>query len=519
MIVFALVKVGKLFFWPMPQPDFVKTRSHMDDLFRLQRILVLGDVILDRYLWGEVDRVSPEAPVPVIVEGPTTELLGGALNVARNLVAAGARAEMIGVVGYDEDGVRVRALMKDIGISAAGVLRDKTRRTTVKTRVMSRGQQLFRLDRESPGPYTSATETKLIADIRKRLVRCGGLIISDYRKGVLTKPVIQAAIAAARKQGVPVVVDPKVEDFAFYRGAEYLTPNLKEASAAVGRSLSGGADIENAGRALVRKFGGKGILITRGHEGVSLVTGKKSVHVPARAREVFDVTGAGDTFISHFALALVSGLQVAEAARVANAAAGVAVSKLGAVTVSPQELAGALGAQAGLSKVRSAEDLRLTLEHLRAQKQRVVLTNGCFDLFHAGHVHLLHEARALGDALIVAINTDASVRRIKGKPRPILPESERAAVLSALTVVDYVVFFDEDSPERLISLLRPDVLVKGQQSGRVIGRDLVSSYGGKTVELPLFDASSTGEVVKKIRDGSGPGRAKPTAKRRKKKNL
>lgn len=515
MIVFALVKVGKLFFVFMAQLDFLKARSHALDRFRRQRILVLGDVILDRYLWGEVDRVSPEAPVPVVVEGPTTELLGGALNVARNLVAAGARAEMVGVIGFEDVGRRVHELMKEIGISVGGVVRDRNRPTTVKTRIMSRGQQLFRLDRETTGPYGAATEKKLIEAVRKRVPRCGGLIISDYKKGVVTESVVRAAIAAAHRQGIPVIVDPKVEDFAFYRGADYLTPNLKEASAAIGRVLGTEADIQTAGRALVRKFRGKGILITRGHEGVSLIAPPRSVHVQARAQEVFDVTGAGDTFISHFALGLVSGLDPAEAAHIANAAAGVAVSKLGAVTVSPGELAAALGSQGGLSKVRSVEDLRFTLEHLRAQKQRIVLTNGCFDLFHAGHVHLLHEARALGDVLVVAVNTDASVRRIKGKPRPILPEPERAAVLSALAVVDYVVFFDEDSPERLIGQLRPDVLVKGKQKGGVVGRGLVSSYGGKTVELPLFDVSTTGEVVRKIREGSGAKRARASASRKK----
>jgi D-beta-D-heptose 7-phosphate kinase/D-beta-D-heptose 1-phosphate adenosyltransferase len=491
------------------------SRSAALERFKSQRLLVFGDIILDRYLWGDVDRISPEAPVPVVRQSRTSDVAGGALNVARNLVAAGARAEMVGVIGDDEDGRVVAGLMRDLGIPRRGLVVDPTRPTTLKTRVMTRGQQLLRLDREVAGAYGAQVEAKLLAAVRGALKHCDAVVISDYGKGVVSAGLVREVIAAAHKAGVPVVVDPKHTDFRHYLGADYLTPNLREAVAAAGKQLENVETIVAEGRRLLAKYKGRGIVITRGHEGVSLISRAAPVHIPARAREVFDVTGAGDTFISHFTLGLAAGFTPTDAARIGNAAAGVSVSKLGAVTVAPEELAAALGAPPGLSKVRTVEDLALTFDHLRDQHRRIVFTNGCFDLFHAGHVRMLHEARALGDALVVAVNTDASVRRIKGKPRPILPEDERAAVLSSLAVVDYVVFFGEDSPERLIRRLRPDVLAKGRQDGEsIVGAEIVRAYGGRVAELPLYQASSTGELVKKIRRAPRAGERRGSGRKR-----
>lgn len=499
-IVFAMAEASKLFFPAMPLTSLELTRTAALERFSDQRLLVFGDIILDRYLWGDVDRISPEAPVPVLIENRTTDVAGGALNVARNLVAAGAGAEMVGVIGDDAEGRLVRDLMERLGVSVAGLVVDASRPTTLKTRIMTRGQQLLRLDREVSGAFTPRIEEKLLAAARRVLRGCTGVIISDYGKGVVAAELTRRIIELAHSHGVQVVVDPKRADFRHYLGADYLTPNLREANAAAGEALEGNEAIERGGRRLMRKYKGRGIVITRGHEGVSLITRHDPVHIPTQAREVFDVTGAGDTFISHFALALAAGIPPAGAARIGNAAAGVAVSKLGAVTVAPEELAAALGASRALSKVRTADDLALTFDHLREQHKKIVFTNGCFDLFHAGHVRMLHEARALGDVLVVALNTDASVRRIKGKPRPILPEDERAAVLSSLAVVDYVLFYEEDSPEKLIRRLRPDILAKGRQDGEtIVGADLVRGYGGRVVELPLFQTSSTGELVEKIR--------------------
>ncbi len=492
-----------------PRPRFAPTnlasKANSFDPEHLHRLagrhlLVVGDIILDRYVWGEVGRISPEAPVPVVLQSRISDVLGGGMNVARNVVAAGGKALMVGVIGDDEEGRRILELMAELGLNRRGVIADAERPTVLKTRIMSGGQQLLRLDREKTGSYSKRIEKALIQAIKSLLPDSDGVIISDYRKGVVTRGVVQAAVESAHRLGLPVVVDPKATDFRLYLGADYLTPNLKEASEAAGATLNTRGLIVREGRKLIRRYKGRGIVITRGHEGLSLIAEGEPLHIAARAREVFDVTGAGDTFTAHFMLGLTAGFSPAEAAGIGNAAAGVAVSKLGAVTVSPQELASAMGGPDALSKIRTAEDLRLIADHLRARRRRIVFTNGCFDLFHAGHVQLLHEARALGDVLIVALNTDRSVRRIKGPPRPVLPARERAAVLSALADVDYVVFFDEDTPARLLSKLHPDVLVKGMKQGEtIIGANIVRNYGGEIVELPLFEASTTGELVRKIR--------------------
>ncbi|MBI1785446.1 D-glycero-beta-D-manno-heptose-7-phosphate kinase [Candidatus Sumerlaeota bacterium] len=471
-------------------------------LSRLQghRLLVVGDLLLDRYVWGEVERISPEAPVPVVRQSRISDLMGGAMNVARNIIAAGGSAVVVGVMGEDAEAKQIEQLMKSIGLPGEGIVRSSLRPPTLKTRIMAGGQQLLRLDREETGSYSSAVERELIENVRRTISRCEGVVISDYRKGTVTPKLIRAVTAFAKRKSIPVVVDPKVPNFRIYRGADYLTPNLKEASEAAGRPLAGDAAIEAMGRKLRQSYGGRGIVITRGAEGLSYIGRGKPIHIPTQAREVFDVTGAGDTLIAHFTLALAAGFSPEEAARIGNVAAGVAVSKLGAVTVSPHELAAAMGGERNLCKVRSIDDLRLLTDHLRSEGRQIVLTNGCFDLFHAGHVRLLHEARALGDVLIVALNTDQSVRRIKGAPRPILPASERAAVLSSLAAVDYVVFFDEDTPHHLLSELRPNILLKGKRPGeKVIGGEVVRSYGGRVVELPLSPASSTGDIVRKIR--------------------
>lgn len=463
-----------------------------------RRLLIVGDVLLDRYLWGSVDRVSPEAPVPVVLQSRTTEVGGGAMNVARNVVAAGGSVAVVGIVGDDEEGRRLRAMCAD----ADHLVLAPDRPTAVKTRVMAGGQQLIRLDREVVAALPVEIEEALISAIR-RVLDAGdvsGVVLSDYAKGVLSRGVARAAIDGGIARGIPVVVDPKRSDLAFYRGADYLTPNLKEASAAAGMPLHGDADVECEGRLLLARYEGRGILITRGEEGVSLIRrDAPAVHVPAHAREIFDVTGAGDTLIAHFALALAAGLDPETAARVGNAAAGVAVTKVGAVTVSPAELVAAATGAEGRSKLRGSEDLRLALDRLRSEGRSVVFTNGCFDLFHAGHVRLLEAARGLGDTLVVGLNSDASVRRLHGPPRPILPARDRASVLSALPAVDFLVFFDEDTPERLLAELRPDVLVKGARPGaEVVGADLVRAWGGRVVELPLLEGVETGAILRRV---------------------
>ena len=466
-------------------------------------VLVIGDLMLDQYIWGDVARISPSAPVPVVRQRRTTTMLGGAANVARNLAAAGAAAELVGLIGRDASGQALGGLLHEMKIGARGVLTDPARPTILKTSILAKGQQLLRLDVEAFGAPSAELERRLIAAIEKGARRAAAIVISDYAKGVVSPPIIAAAVGAARARAIPVIVDPKERDFRRYAGADYLTPNLKEASEAAGVALAGEDAIERQGRRLLRRFAGKGLLITRSGDGFSLITARKYARHPAHAREVYDETGCGDTFLAHFALALAAGWDAESAAVLANTAAGIVIGKVGSAVVCPEELAAALGASTTMGKVRSSEGLELLVEHLRDQGRRIVFTNGCFDLIHVGHIRHLHEARRLGDVLIVALNTDASVRRIKGPPRPVLPEAERAAVLAALDVVDYITFFDEDSPERLLARLRPDVLVKGQQAPgqKVVGLEIVKAYGGKVVELAHYGTSSTDALLKKIQGG------------------
>ena len=468
-----------------------------------RRVLVIGDLMLDHYIWGEVRRISPSAPVPIVHQRRTTWMLGGAANVARNLSAAGASADLIGLVGQDVNAATIMRLLHEMHIGAEGILIDPSRPTVVKTSILAKGQQLLRLDIEELTQPATEVEKKLIQSVRALAGHAEAIILSDYAKGVLSRAVIDQATQIAHERAIPIIVDPKLPDFHHYRGADYLTPNLKEAAEAAGQPLTSEEIIEREGRKLLRHYQGKGLLITRSGDGFSLITSRKHIRHPAQAREVFDETGCGDTFIAHFALALAAGWNAEQAAILANTAAGITIGKVGSAVVSPEELAAAFGGTANMGKVRSLEGLALLVEHLRDQGRRIVFTNGCFDLFHVGHLRHLHEARRLGDVLIVGLNTDASVRRIKGAPRPILPANERAAVLAALDAVSYLVFFDEDSPKRLIAELRPDVLVKGKafDGQAVVGAEIVKSYGGEVVELPLHGDSTTDALLRKIIEG------------------
>ena len=439
-----------------------------------RRVLVIGDLMLDRYIWGDVSRISPSAPVPIVRQRRTTEMLGGSANVARNLAAAGAKAELIGVLGDDAGGRAIKTMFRGMKIGSSGVLLDPNRPSIVKTSILSKGQQLLRLDIEDSSALTDAQEGRLVDAVKRLGARAEVIVLSDYLKGVVTPPVIGAAIGVAKQTGIPVVVDTKSTDFKRFRGADFLTPNIMEASAAAGEPISGDADIERVGRRLLRRYQGKGLVITRSGEGFSLVTLKRHFHQPALAQEVFDETGCGDTMIAHFALALAARWDVESALFLANKAAAITIGKIGAAVVSPEELAAALGAASQMNKVRNPEGLAILFEHLRDQGRRIVFTN------------VTAEAESSPDL-----------------PRPVLGQAERASVLSALDVVDYITFFDEDSPERLLKQLRPDVLVKGKHrpGTKVVGADIVESYNGRVVELPVYDSSTTDALLRKIQEG------------------
>ncbi len=474
--------------------------------FSTSTVLCVGDVMLDRFLHGDIERISPEAPVPVIHLRETREMLGGAGNVASNIAALGATAILIGLVGNDESGSRLDRIVADRPTIVSALIASAHRPTICKTRFIAGRQQVVRADEESRAPLQPDEEDALIAAMAAQLPRVRAVIFSDYGKGVLSPAVLVRGMEAARAAGVPVFVDPKSDDFTRYRGATCITPNAREMAAAARAPVGTEAEIATAARAVMARADVGAILVTRSEKGMTLVDSTGVSSVTARAREVFDVSGAGDTVIATLALAYADGRPLAQAMHIANAAAGVVVSKLGTATadiaevmheLSAQDAAGATG-MPGLMTLQTAQALTA---RWRAQGFSVGFTNGCFDILHPGHVSLLAFARLQCDRLIVALNTDASVRRLKGAARPVNALAQRAQVMAAIRYVDGVVCFDEDTPLSLISALVPDVLVKGADytADQVVGGDVVRAAGGRVVLAELVAGQSTTGIIARMR--------------------
>lgn len=464
--------------------------------FDLAPVLVVGDVMLDRYWHGGTSRISPEAPVPVVRVDQIEDRPGGAANVALNIAALGAPAALVGVTGEDEAAASLLASLGAAGVDAR-FQRIPSQPTIVKLRVMSRHQQLLRMDFEEP--FETDAEA-LAAEVERLLSGVKVLVLSDYGKGALKNH--QALIQAARRKGIPVLADPKGKDFGIYRGASLITPNLNEFETIVGRCTDE-ADLVAKGAQLMCELDLGALLVTRGEHGMTLLRpDQPALHLPARAREVFDVTGAGDTVISTLAASLAAGEDLPQAVALANLAAGIVVGKLGTAAISAPELRRAVQREQGSERgVLSLDQLLLAIEDARAHGEKIVFTNGCFDILHAGHVTYLEQARAQGDRLVLAVNDDASVSRLKGPGRPINSVDRRMAVLAGLGAVDWVVSFSEDTPERLLGQVKPDILVKGGDYGieQVVGADIVKAYGGEVRVLGLVENSSTTAIVEKIR--------------------
>jgi D-beta-D-heptose 7-phosphate kinase/D-beta-D-heptose 1-phosphate adenosyltransferase len=466
------------------------------------RVLVLGDLMLDEYIWGTVERVSPEAPVQVLEWTSHHDGLGGAANVAQNLVAMGCEVWLAGVVGDDSKGARLRALATAQGIHDETLV-DSLRPTTSKLRVMAGSQQMLRIDREQRGRLGDELQQALVDRIAARIGDVDGVVCSDYGKGVLTREVLAAARRHAQQHGKMVLADPKGSDYTRYLGFDVVTPNRRELEAAAGTAAGNDAEIVHAGTKVLNEIRGTALLVTRGKDGMTLLrTERPAVHIPATAREVYDVTGAGDTVIAVFAMAVFRGIDMETAAQLANTAAGLAVAKIGAAPITGRELVTELegGPHYEGTKILDLPALQRVVSRARGQGRRVVFTNGCFDILHVGHIQLLRKARSLGDLLVVGINSDASVRALKGDTRPLIGEHERAHVLAALDAVDYVTLFSEETPMNLIEVLRPDVLVKGGDYSldAVVGRDLVESYGGRVELVPVVEGFSTSDLVRRI---------------------
>jgi len=466
--------------------------------FDSARILVLGDVMLDRYWHGATSRISPEAPVPVVKVEDIEDSPGGAANVALNIAALGAACSLSGLIGEDREGDLLTKALQSAGIHC-DFLALSGKPTITKLRVLSRHQQLIRLDFEET--FSQDESAGLQQKLQELLKTHDLLILSDYQKGALSA--VNELISLAKSAGVPVLVDPKGSDFSKYHGASILTPNLHEFEAIVGPCKSEEQLVEK-GQQLISELQLEALLVTRGEHGMTLIQpGKQELHFPARSRDVFDVTGAGDTVISVLGASLAAGKTLAEAVALANIAAGIAVSKVGTVAVSGPELRREIQSDNDADRgVMSREQLALAVADAKANGERVVFTNGCFDIIHAGHVGYLQDARQHGERLIVAINDDASVSRLKGEGRPINPLERRMTVLAGLESVDWVVGFDEDTPIPLLELLQPDVLIKGgdYQISEVVGAELVQAYGGEVKVLSFLDNCSTSKIVEKIRE-------------------
>lgn len=477
------------------------------DRLKEAKVLCVGDLMLDRFSEGKVERISPEAPIPVVSVTRESNHLGGAGNVARNLSALGVGCRLVAATGDDGNAAEVAGLFSELPGVVPELERLRDRPTTFKVRYVASGQQLLRADKEATGPLPRDHEDNVIAAATEFMGECGAVILSDYGKGVLTNRVIAAVIEAAHMAGLPVIVDPKGQNFHKYRGATLLTPNRNELALASGMPVGDDKQILAACRHIMNECGVQGLLATRSEQGMTLIhhgrEGDAEKHLSAQALEVFDVAGAGDTVIATFAAALAARIPMVEAARLANIAAGIVVGKVGTAVAYPDEVVAAVHGESwrvGEHKVLTLESALERVEAWRRKGLKVGFTNGCFDLLHPGHISLVDQSKAACDRLIVGLNSDESVRRLKGESRPVQQEASRATVLASLANVDMVVIFAEDTPMKLINALKPDVLVKGADYtiDTVVGAKEVQSWGGKVVLANLVDGQSTTGTIAKM---------------------
>ena len=472
--------------------------------FHRGRVLVLGDVMLDRFVYGSVERTSPEAPVPVMALERTSTIPGGAANVARNVAALGGRVVLIGVVGEDEAATELRKQLSEVASLRAHLIADPSRPTTCKTRYIADRQQVLRADVEVATPLAEPMAQEMLAQYRAALAEVDIVILSDYGKGALSDSVTTRAIAAATAAGKPLLVDPKSRSFLKYKGATVLTPNKQELKSACGHDCSTDEQVVAAARQILAQGICATVVVTRGKEGMSIIQSEGSpLHIRTVASEVYDVTGAGDTAVAAMAVGLASGADISNVARLANVAAGIVVGKYGTATATPDEILARLNSaqDAGVSQGSfTLERVQLLVTRWRRLGLRVAFTNGCFDVLHPGHVSLLNEAKRSADRVIVGLNSDESVRRLKGAGRPIQDAGTRAMVLNALKAVDGVVIFEQDTPLALINALEPDVLVKGADYvvDTVVGADVVLRRGGRVVLAELVPAYSTTETIRRM---------------------
>ncbi|PHM17691.1 MAG: bifunctional heptose 7-phosphate kinase/heptose 1-phosphate adenyltransferase [Sulfuricurvum sp. PD_MW2] len=465
------------------------------------QILVIGDLMIDHYLWGGCERISPEAPVQVVDIARETTVLGGAGNVINNLVALGAHVSIAGVIGDDENGEELCTMLDAIGVKSEGLVKQKGRKTSKKSRIIASNQQILRYDKESKDAIDLTSEQAIVSYVKSTIGLCDILILSDYGKGVITDTVAAGVITAARNAGKKVLVDPKGKDYRKYQGAYLLTPNKKEASEATGIVINDEESLKKALLNLKETCDLECSMITLSEDGIAIYD-ESMRRFPTVAKEVYDVTGAGDTVIASLSFALSSGLGIDEAAPFANHAAAVVVGKIGSATVTLSEIEeyeSSLHQSTSDMHIKSKEEIVALSDRLKKEGKKVVFTNGCFDILHVGHVKYLQEAKSYGDVLIVGLNSDSSVRELKGPTRPVNNEDDRAYILAALESVDYVVVFSEETPHDLIKSIAPDILVKG---GDYEGKVVVGAEFAKELRLVQFvDGKSTTATIARINGG------------------
>jgi D-beta-D-heptose 7-phosphate kinase/D-beta-D-heptose 1-phosphate adenosyltransferase len=460
-------------------------------------ILVVGDLMLDKYLWGSADRISPEAPVPVVAVKKETQSLGGAGNVIHNLLALGATVSVASILGDDSVADEIMQALVSAGAKTSGIFKQPNRLTSLKTRVMATHNQIVRFDTESTDDICENSSGQILNYAKESIAKFDALLLSDYKKGVLTNCVTKELIALAKNAGIPVLCDPKGADYSKYYGATLLTPNKKEAELATGIKISDEAGLIRAGDELKTKLNLTHSIITLSEDGIGIFDNAKITRIPTFAREVYDVTGAGDTVLAALGFALACRADILDACHFANKAAAVVCGKLGSATASMDEI---LAFDRQKSKLVLIDEIKNLSQKLKQDGKLVVFTNGCFDILHSGHTKYLQKAREFGDVLILGLNSDASVKRLKGDSRPINSQSDRADVLSALSCVDYIVIFDEDTPKELIETIVPNVLIKGADYtiDNIVGADCVLKNGGVVHTVELVDGKSTSNVISKI---------------------
>lgn len=466
-------------------------------------ILVVGDLMVDEYLWGDVERISPEAPVQVVTIKDEDFSLGGSGNVVNNIVALGAKVSAVGVIGTGSDGQLLLNKLNELGVDIAGIFQDSNRPTTRKTRIIASNQHVLRIDRETKESISEPAFEAIAKYLEEKIPDVDVVLISDYGKGLITEALMARLIAAAQKHKKITIADPKGLDFSKYSGVSLITPNKKEAALASGIEVVDETTLIEAGNKILQRVDIDKLLITCGKDGMVLFDRNKAPYkIRAETRQVYDVSGAGDTVLAVFGLSVASGISFEDGAVLANTSAGIVVGKVGTATVSRQELSSALKHDDISLKHKDLSELPVLIQDMKKKGKRLVMTNGCFDLLHAGHIMLFSASKKLGDVLIVAIDDDDSVRGLKGKGRPVISARERVRIISALDSVDYVVVFSSQELSKLIEIIRPDVLTKGSNyaSEEVFGRELVEQLGGRVVLIPVTEKISSTRIINNIRN-------------------